>query len=255
MDYATAQRRFLQSFRVLAANAGKIDLAVASLEGSLESPPQIDADQEVAAIIANSPTVKRMRQEVVVAEARLRDARREPIPDLTIRAGEQYNGERVSENPAKPVGAQSFVSAGITIPLWNRNQGNAEAAKAEVERSKQDVIRTQLALKQRAEPLAQAYLSSKFEAERYKRELIPRAQRACDLYLERYQAMASAYPQVIVSQRTLFQLQVSYLQALHDVWASAIALRNFTLSGGLDSPLSSGSPTNTNRPNGSGSQE
>ena len=117
VDYATAQRRYIESFRVLAANAGNMDLAVAPLEGALETPPQIDADQQVAAVIANSPTVRRMQQEVSVAEARLRESRREQIQDLTLRAGEQYNGERVADTPPKSVGAQSFASAGITIPL------------------------------------------------------------------------------------------------------------------------------------------
>jgi outer membrane protein, heavy metal efflux system len=68
--------------------------------------------------------------------------------------------------------------------------------------------------------------------------------------------MAQAYPQVLVSQRTLFQLQISYLMALHDVWRSAIALQNYTLSGGLQTPMSSGSSTTTiNLPNASGSPE
>jgi cobalt-zinc-cadmium efflux system outer membrane protein len=68
--------------------------------------------------------------------------------------------------------------------------------------------------------------------------------------------MAQAYPQVLVSQRTLFQLQISYLLALHDVWRSAIALHNYTLSGGLHTPMSSGPSTTTiNLPNTGGAPE
>jgi cobalt-zinc-cadmium efflux system outer membrane protein len=68
--------------------------------------------------------------------------------------------------------------------------------------------------------------------------------------------MAQAYPQVLVSQRTLFQLQISYLMALHDVWQSAIALQNYTLAGGPDAPMSSGSSTTTiNLPNTGGAPE
>jgi len=89
-----------------------------------------------------------------------------------------------------------------------------------------------------------------------RRNFIPRASRAYELYLNKYQNMAQAYPQVLVSQRTLFQLQISYLMALHDVWRSAIALQNYTLSGGLQTPMSSGSSTTTiNLPNASGSPE
>jgi outer membrane protein, heavy metal efflux system len=256
VDYATAQRQYLQAFRTLAALAGKGDLPVSPLQGDLEKAPDLNAEQLVDSIVADSPTVKRSQQEAAIAQARLKDAKRESVPDLQLRAGEQYNGEHVSENPNKAAGAQSFASAGVNIPLWNSNQGNVEAAKAEIERANQEVLREQLSLRQQAAPLAQSYASAKFEAERYKTQLIPRAARAYELYLNKYQNMAQAYPQVLVSQRTLFQLQISYLIALHDVWRNAIALQSYTLSGGLQTPMSSGSSTTTiNLPNTGGAPE
>lgn len=256
VDYAAAQSNYLQAFRMLAAIAGKGDLSVCPLQGELETLPDLKEDQIVDSIVAESPTVKRAQQEVAVAQARLKDAKRESVPDLQLRAGEQYNGERVSEITGKPVGAQSFASAGVNIPLWNRNQGNVEAAKAEIERATQDVAREQLSLRNRAAPLAQSYASARFEADRYKTQLIPRAARAYELYLKKYQDMAQAYPQVLVSQRTYFQLQIGYIMALHEVWRNAIALENFTLRGGLTSPIASGSSTTTiNLPNSGSGQE
>jgi cobalt-zinc-cadmium efflux system outer membrane protein len=255
VDYAAVQRQYLQDFHTLAALAGKGDLPVCPLQGELEKAPELNAEQMVESVFTGSPTVKRAQQEIVVAQARLKDARREAVPDLQLRAGEQYNGERVSENPVKPVGAQSFASASINIPIWNRNQGNVEAAEAEIERAEQDVLREQLSLRRQAAPLAQSYLSARFEADRYRTQLIPRAARAYELYLQKYQNMAQAYPQVLVSQRTLFQLRISYLMALHDVWRSAIALQNYTLSGGLQTPTSSGSPTTSINLPAAGSQE
>ena len=56
------------------------------------------------------------------------------------------------------------------------------------------------------------------------------------LYLDKYQSMAQAYPQVIVSQRTLFELEVHYIDSLDRIWQNAIALQNFTLQGGLEKP-------------------
>ncbi len=52
--------------------------------------------------------------------------------------------------------------------------------------------------------------------------------------------MATLYPQVLVSQRILFQLQIAYLHALEQEWVSAIGLENYTLQGGLDKPMQSG---------------
>ncbi len=255
VDYVAAQRQYLQAFRTLAALAGNGGLPVSPLQGELEKTPDLNVEQIVDSVVADSPTVKRAQQEAAVAQARLKSAKREPVPDLQLRAGEDHSFEQL-ENSHKAVGPQSFATAGINIPLWNRNQGNVEAAKAEIERANQDVLREQLSLRQQAAPLAQSYETAKFEVERYKTQLIPRAARAYELYLKKYQNMAQAYPQVLVSQRTLFQLQISYLMALHDVWRSAIALQSYTLTGGLDSPMSSGSSTTTiNLPNTGGAPE
>jgi outer membrane protein, heavy metal efflux system len=245
IDYETAQRDFLKGFKVLAAITGVPELPASPLEGAFDAPPEIDTDQIVATILQSSPVVAQAKQEVAIAEAKLKDARREAIPDLQLKAGEQYNFESITPLAQKAVGPQSFASAGVDIPLWNRNQGNKQAAEADIERAHRELQRVQLSLRQQAEPLLQEYLTSKDEAERYRAEMIPRAARAYELYLKKYREMAMAYPQVLVSQRTLFQLQVSYIAALSSVWQNAIALQNYTLQGGLDTPATTGTPATT----------
>lgn len=185
--------------------------------------------------------MKRAQQDIVRAQAELKSAKREPIPDLQVRAGMEQSNERLAESSPRSVGVMGFVSAGVTIPLFNRNQGNVSAANADLERARSEVARVQLSLRQSTQPLVQEYLSAQAQAERYKSEMIPRAARAYQLYLTKYQQMGAAYPQVIVSQRTLFQLQVAYIAVLQRLWANAIALQNFMLSNGLGAPQPSGS--------------
>ncbi len=242
IDFVSAQRDFIAAFRSLANQSGQPALPLSPLAGALEAPPELDAERQVAAIVAQSPMLKRMQQQVAVAEARLRAAKREVMPDLELKAGEQYNNERLGNTGAlnKAAGPQSFASVGIDLPLWNRNQGNIEAARVDLDRAHQDIRSTELALRQGAEPLAQAYLAARFAAERYRTQLIPRAQRAYALYLAKYQNMSAAYPQVLVSQRTLFQLQLTYLNQLHAVWSNAVALQNFTLGGAVEGPATQG---------------
>jgi cobalt-zinc-cadmium efflux system outer membrane protein len=256
VEYATAQRNYIQTFNTLAAVAGKPDLPMSPVEGSLEDWPRLDSEQVIETISRDSPSVKRARQAVEQAEAKLRSARREAVPDLVLRAGLQQDNEPLNEAAINPraVGLVGFATVGVNLPIFNRNQGNVGAAKAELHRAQEGVSRVQLSLRRTAQPLLQAYLAEQVEAERYKSEMIPRAARAYQLYLNKYRQMASAYPQVIISQRTLFQLRVSYIQALENLWKSAIALQNFTLSGGLDAPTPSGdSSTTINLPNSSGS--
>jgi cobalt-zinc-cadmium efflux system outer membrane protein len=250
VDYTTAQRTFLQTFRALAALSGKPDLPASPLRGELEHPPQIDAEQMLDQIVRDSPSVKRAQQDVVRAQAQLSSAKREPVPDLQIQAGAQNNFEPISDYGITPVGVHAFVTAGVTLPIFNRNQGNVAAAHAEITRAEAEIKRVQLSLRQDTQPLIQQYLAGQVQAERYKSEMIPRAERAYRLYLAKYQQMGAAYPQVLVSQRTLFQLQISYIHALEDLWKNAIALQNYNLTSGLSAPMSSGDYSSTsNLPN------
>jgi outer membrane protein, heavy metal efflux system len=236
IDYTEAEREFLEKFAALTSLAGDPTMQPAPLAAALDAPPEIDAAQWVETIVHQSPVVKEAQQQAAVAEARLRQARREVVPDLHLRAGEQQNLEALPEAPGRKTGAQSFASVGIELPLWNRNQGNVRAAEENLEIARQDVTRTQLSLRQQAETLEQTYLSSRLQAERYRTALLPRARRAYELTLNKYQNMAQAYPQVLVAQRTLFELEAHYIDSLDRTWQSAIALQNFGLQDGLTNP-------------------
>jgi len=67
--------------------------------------------------------------------------------------------------------------------------------------------------------------------------MLPRAEQAYKLYQANYQNMAGAYAQVLISQRTLFQLEADYIQALANAWQSALAIRGFGLMDGLAAPM------------------
>ena len=256
VDYVAAQRQFMQEFQTLAALVGKPDTAVSPLAGDLTNPPRINTDGILESVLRDSPSVKRAQQGIGRAKAELKSARREPIPDLQIRAGVEQNFEPIHEAGPRPVGVQAFASAGVTIPIFNRNQGNVAAARSSVEHAEAEANRVRLTIRKSAQSLVQMYLTDRMEAQRYKDEMIPRAARAYQLYLEKYRNMASAYPQVIVSQRTLFQLQVAYVNVLKDLWSKAIALQNFTLSGGLEMPPVIGSSsTSLNIPGSAGGLE
>ena len=254
VNFADAQRSYLMAFQTLSAIAGNAQLPVTPLHGDIEKPPSLDAKQQVAEIADRSPQMQRAQQAITIAEARLKAARREPVPDLTVKAGEWYSGEEI-ESADKQTGPMSFVEAGVTLPLWNRNQGNIDAAKASVEVAHADAARTALALRQEANVLAQDYLNAQSTATRYRAELLPRARRAYQLNVMKYQQMSSPYTQVLFSQQTLFQLQIDYLNALRSQWIDAIALEHFTLSNGLAKPgLSGSSSTDINLPDGGGSE-
>jgi outer membrane protein, heavy metal efflux system len=255
LEYLKAQRTYIQAYEVLSATVGEPQMPLALLKGELDHPPAIATDRYLADLLQNSPAMKRAQQEAVRADAELARDKREAIPDLNLRAGVQQNQELL-EPSTHQVGVQSFATAGIQIPIFNRNQGNVEAAKAEAEREHEEVERIKLRLVQAAQPVLQRYLISKLEEERYRTQLIPRAQRAYELYLEKYRNMAAAYPEVIMSQRILFQLEDSYAQTLGELWTTAIQLQSYLLTDGTIAPQSGGSATTQiNLPRSAGGSE
>jgi cobalt-zinc-cadmium efflux system outer membrane protein len=239
LDFARSQRQYIQAFRMLSAVAGEPGLPLALLEGDLDHPPEIDTEAWAQNALQESPSIQRAQQDARRAEAELARQQREVIPDVTLRAGEEQNRE-VDPLSMRAVGAQSFASASIQLPIFNRNQGNIQAAKAELQHSRQEIERVKLSLAHDAQPLLQQYAADKLQTERYRTQMIPRAQRAYELYLQKYQNMAAAYPEVIISQRTYFQLQESYVQTLAELWTTAIRLQNFLHADGLSAPAAGG---------------
>ena len=248
IEFEDAQRSFLAAFAHLASVAGQLTLSPQPLTGPLVEPPVIDPEALVADDVTESPAVKRAKAEVAVAEARLKSAKRESIPDLNIKAGEWYSGETLGATNVK-AGPMSFAEAGVQLPLWNRNQGNVAAARTEVDRAGRNVSRVQLMTRNQAEPLAQQYATARASAERYRTAILPRARRAYQLEVLKYQQMAQIYPAVLRSQHMLFSLQLNYLHALDQEWSAALALQNYTLINSLEEPETTGTTaTDLNRP-------
>jgi cobalt-zinc-cadmium efflux system outer membrane protein len=96
-----------------------------------------------------------------------------------------------------------------------------------------------------AAPIVQKYASSRAIAERYKSRTLPNARQAFELYLRKYHEGAAAYPQVLIAQRTLVQLETSYINTLENVWINAAALQGLLLTDGLDLPAA---PDEMDRP-------
>jgi cobalt-zinc-cadmium efflux system outer membrane protein len=235
---AMAEQNQQRVWKALAAVVGIPRLPLMKLEGKLEDTPPVNADELVEKIVNESPAVRIAELGVKRAEAALARAKREPIPDLQLRGGMQQNGELLSDGRA--VGLQGFADVGVRIPIFDRNQGNIAIAKAEAERAEREVERVKLVLRERTASVVLNYTFSQTAVDRYKNQMIPRAQKAYEMYTKKYQEMAAAYPQVLIAQRTLMQLEVSYVTALENFATSSLSLQSYLLTDGLEAPSQPG---------------
>lgn len=238
LGLVTARNALERTWRQITAVVNNPSLRPALLEGDLESVPQLDADKELERIYAESPELRTTQLNVTRSEIALKRARREPIPDIVVAGGVRYNRELLELEPGgairRPVGPEGFFDVGIQIPIFNRNQGGIAEARAEAERARLEVDRTKLALRARLANVYREYRDSIVTVERYRTRMIPKAQQAYEMYLNSFRGMAAAYPQVLISQRNLFQLQEDYVAALVGAWQNAIEIQGLLLTGGLE---------------------
>ena len=224
----------------LAAVTGVREIAGRQVAGSIDTAiPELQREQAIRALLEQSPELRAARAQLERARAVTIRARREPYPDLFLRGGGAYNRERGGDT-GRPFGWEGTFEAGVSVPIFNRNVGGIATARADETREQAEVTRLELSLQARAESEFATYLTSLRASETYRAEILPRAEEAYRLYLTRYRQMAAAYPQVLVAQRTLFEISTEYLESLNEAWRAAMRLQGFLAGEGLDAPARSG---------------
>lgn len=237
----TAAKNHLRAVRQqLAAVAGDQTVVSRPLIGSIDTAiPELERDATMRMLLERSPEVLAVRAASERASAVVTRARRETFPDLILRGGVAYNRELLETGAGgvrKPVGWEALAEAGISIPIFNRNQGGIAAARADQARAEAEVRRIELDLQSRLAVVFDQYLTALRASEVYRDEVVPRAEEAYRLYLARYREMGAAFPQVLVAQRTLFQMSAEYLDNLEEAWRAALRLQGFLVGEGLEAP-------------------
>jgi len=230
------------------------ELRFGRLEGTLEEAFRGADTLAVNQILERSPEATAARAGIERARLAIRSAKAERYPDLFVTGGARYNREfrEVDAIPLDRVGWQGFVEAGVSIPIFNRNQGNISAAEAELRISEAELRRLELGIRSRFTSAMARYRDAARISEAYEKEIIPRAEEAYRLYLERYQEMQAAYPQVLIARRTLLQSNLDYIAALESLYRASIPLRGFLIGQETASmDTQSGGSTSVNVPGSS----
>lgn len=240
IDFLRAQNDWSRSWQALAAMVGNPNLTPARLADSPDDAA-LNESQLLDLLLNQSPEIKVAQAGVLRAQAVVARARAERIPDLFLRGGLGYNYERF-ETVAPSIagqrkGLEGRLEVGVNVPIFNRNQGGIAAAEAEFAIAERELERLQLVLRARFAAGFREYRNAQQMVERYRTQVVPRAREAYRTYLINFRQMAAAYPQVLIAQRTLFQVEVEYARALIQLRESAVGLRGFLLEGGLD-PIS-----------------
>jgi outer membrane protein, heavy metal efflux system len=217
------------AWRQLAALAGAPELAIARVTGDLEAAlPVPDFDATLKHLLDASPEIQVVLAEVGRAEIGLKREQVEPIPNLQMRLANGYDFESRRD--------VTSVQLGVRLPVFDRNQGNIHSAQAQVAYAQAELRRLQLSLNQRLARVFARYQTSAATVRMYRDENLPDARKAYELYLESFRKRRAAWPQVLVAQRTYFQISVEYNEALAEMRSTEVAILGLLLVDGLNEP-------------------
>jgi cobalt-zinc-cadmium efflux system outer membrane protein len=214
---AASRQRVQTAWRLLGAAVGIPDLPEATAEGAIEAPvPTFDWQPTLESVLGRSSEVQEARANADQAARLLRRAEAERIPDIHTIVRPFYS------DPDR--NAQLLAEVGATLPLFNRNQGNIQAARADLVRTREEVRLVELKLTERLAAAFQRYQVARQQVEASQRGILPHAAESLRLVRVGYERGDPKYDYtaVLEAQRTLIRARLAYVQALGELWRAAV---------------------------------
>jgi cobalt-zinc-cadmium efflux system outer membrane protein len=221
-----ARNRYVAAWRNLAAVVGDAAMPPRPLAGDVrDGLTQLTWDDTSSRFLAQSPQLASAQAGVARAQAALSRECAGRVPNIELQAAVQY------DNATRDTFAT--IQAGVPMPIFNRNQGNIRRAQAELAAAQNEVQRVQLDLQQRLAATFEQYSTARYQVEKYSRDILPTAQASLDLANKGYRQGEYNYLFLLTSQRTYFQTNLIYLEALQELRTAATAIEGNLLSGSL----------------------
>lgn len=221
-DLESTQRALPPAFRRLAASVGVQDLPDATVVGSLDvALPDYDLERVRAYVLGIHPEIRSAQVGVERAQLALKRATVEPIPNVTVGAGYVRQNQNKSDD--------WMIGISVPVPVWNRNQGNVYAAKAQVGEAVNGVGRVENDLVGRLAASFGTYAAARKRAERYKTSILPKAEETYQLSLRAFQGGQFDYLRVLQAQRAVAEANLEYVRSLGEMWRAASELAGMML--------------------------
>ncbi len=221
-----ARNRHTGAWRNLVAVVGNPALQPAPLAGGLQDGSvQFTWEDTRDRLLAESPQLAGAQAGVARAQAALSRECAGRIPNVDLQAGVQF------DNATRDTIAN--VAIGVPLPVYNRNQGNIARAQAELAAAQHEVRRVRLALEQRLAAVFEQYATAHQQVEKYTRDIMPDAQESLKLVSSGYRQGEFGYLMLLTAQRTYFQTNLAYLDALRDLRTATATLEGNLLSDSL----------------------
>ncbi len=229
-----ARRERHAAYRRVAASWGGREVTFERVTGDLErldDPPSLDT---LVGLVNQNPSVARWATEISARIAEQRLAEAEAVPDLTGGIGLKHHGE--DDEMALVVGIS------LPLPLFNRRQGDILAARFGAASARQRRRDAELRIESMLSAAYADLAGSYDEAVAMHARAIPAATRAYAATRQAFNEGELPFLDVLDAQRTLFDLQQRYVEALASYHAAVARIESL-----IGQPLSDIKPSQTRK--------
>lgn len=211
IDLASASQQLVSAKQRLASlwakslesNSHEDYIAVGELE-QLNNSATLD---DLTAQLADSPRLRKASLAITQKQALSAIEQSKQTPDLTVSLGAQRNEELGGTT-------QAIIGLSIPIPVFDKNQGNLQSARA---REFQSIDEKTALENQLKTELADAYSRRQLQIEAsnmYQQDILQGAQSAYEAARKGFEFGKFSFLEVLDAQRTLFQAKTQFIQTL-----------------------------------------
>jgi len=216
-----AENRYRSAWRQLAAAVGRPDLPPTKLAGSATmAAPAFDYELIRARMFELHTDLRNAANGVARARTQVRIAEVTPVPDVNLKVVVQ------KDFTAPPFATTANVEIGVPTPVWDRNQGGIQQARAQLGRALEEAQRVRLDLQSRLADAIERYETNRQFVEAYRNQILPDQVRAYRGVVQRYQQEPDKvnYNDIITTQQSLVTSLSNYLQSLAGQWQAVADL-------------------------------
>jgi cobalt-zinc-cadmium efflux system outer membrane protein len=211
-----ARNHYQAAWRQLAVAVGDPDLAPTPLAGSaMMADPNYEYEALKARILAQHTDLTTAANSIVKARYNLRLQEVTPIPDVSLKLVVQ------KDYTTPPFNTTANVEVGVPIPVWDRNQGAIQQARADLARAIDDLPRARLDLLNRLADAVNRYQTNRQTVDIYLKQILPDQVRA---YRGLVQQAQPSFADIVNAQQQLNTFLATYLTALSAQWQAVVDL-------------------------------
>jgi outer membrane protein TolC len=235
LNLLAEQNKLRHAVRALSALVG-IELEGSQFDGQLDGQSlELDFGTLLSELFTNSPEMIAARCKLQSDKITVQREIVEPIPNVNLEGGVGYNFD------ANETVAVAGVS--LKLPIFDRNQGTIQQARADLARQCAELERLQGRLKRDLAMQFETYQTATQHITQYRQTILPELKETYRLLLESYKNNRTDWNEVLLAQGDYFMARSEYLDWLSNWRQSEVLIDGMLLHGGLmaaDGPTPAG---------------